>query len=242
MVVDATTSGSPSVPKAKDRQARAASVAYPCPHRRPQQPPSDVHPGKRHVLVHLIQAGAADELTGLPDFERPPPETPMIELGLHQSHRGVALMPRQQWPQVLSDFGIGVHRRPRLEVGLPPPAEQKTVGSPLWHAYQATRTPPRCRPALPPFLRRGRVQLTDGEKEFIRPNLPIGEYGPYLERLRRTLSDGHGWVTPQGHHPRSSRLRSNAHAWGVGGASVCVRSRVLRSCPADVGGLGGMGV
>ncbi|GAA4833204.1 hypothetical protein GCM10023235_77200 [Kitasatospora terrestris] len=30
-----------------------------------------------------------------------------------------------------------------------------------------------------------RVQLTDAEWEFIEPYLPIGEYGPYPERLRR---------------------------------------------------------
>lgn len=30
-----------------------------------------------------------------------------------------------------------------------------------------------------------RVQLTDGEWEFIGPYLPIGEYGPYPERLRQ---------------------------------------------------------
>lgn len=30
-----------------------------------------------------------------------------------------------------------------------------------------------------------RVQLTDSEWEFIEPYLPIGEYGPYPERLRR---------------------------------------------------------
>ena len=30
-----------------------------------------------------------------------------------------------------------------------------------------------------------RVQLTDPEWEFIEPYLPIGEYGPYPERLRQ---------------------------------------------------------
>jgi transposase len=30
-----------------------------------------------------------------------------------------------------------------------------------------------------------RVQLTDDEWEFIGPHLPIGEYGPYPERLRQ---------------------------------------------------------
>ena len=30
-----------------------------------------------------------------------------------------------------------------------------------------------------------RVQLTDAEREFIEPYMPIGEYGPYPERLRR---------------------------------------------------------
>lgn len=30
-----------------------------------------------------------------------------------------------------------------------------------------------------------RVQLTDAEREFIEPYLPIGEYGPYPERLRQ---------------------------------------------------------
>ncbi|WP_346158473.1 transposase, partial [Nonomuraea recticatena] len=30
-----------------------------------------------------------------------------------------------------------------------------------------------------------RVQLTDAEWEFIGPYLPIGEYGPYPERLRQ---------------------------------------------------------
>lgn len=30
-----------------------------------------------------------------------------------------------------------------------------------------------------------RAQLTDVEGEFIEPYLPIGEYGPYPERLRR---------------------------------------------------------
>ena len=30
-----------------------------------------------------------------------------------------------------------------------------------------------------------RVQLSDAEWEFIEPYLPIGEYGPYPERLRR---------------------------------------------------------
>lgn len=30
-----------------------------------------------------------------------------------------------------------------------------------------------------------RVQLTDEEWEFIEPYLPIGEYGPYPERLRQ---------------------------------------------------------
>lgn len=32
-----------------------------------------------------------------------------------------------------------------------------------------------------------RVQLTDEEWEFIGPYLPIGEYGPYPERLRQQL-------------------------------------------------------
>lgn len=30
-----------------------------------------------------------------------------------------------------------------------------------------------------------RVQLTDRECEFVDPYLPIGEYGPYPERLRQ---------------------------------------------------------
>lgn len=30
-----------------------------------------------------------------------------------------------------------------------------------------------------------RVQLSDEEWEFIEPYLPIGEYGPYPERLRQ---------------------------------------------------------
>ena len=30
-----------------------------------------------------------------------------------------------------------------------------------------------------------RVQLTDREWKFIRPHLPVGEYGPYPERLRQ---------------------------------------------------------
>ncbi|MBP5910644.1 transposase [Streptomyces sp. LBUM 1478] len=30
-----------------------------------------------------------------------------------------------------------------------------------------------------------RAQLTDAEKELIEPYLPIGEYGPYPERLRQ---------------------------------------------------------
>ncbi|PWE07605.1 hypothetical protein DD630_11935 [Streptomyces sp. BSE7F] len=30
-----------------------------------------------------------------------------------------------------------------------------------------------------------RVQLTDAEWEFIGPYLPIGEYGPYPERMRQ---------------------------------------------------------
>lgn len=30
-----------------------------------------------------------------------------------------------------------------------------------------------------------RVQLTDPDWEFIEPYLPIGEYGPYPERLRQ---------------------------------------------------------
>lgn len=30
-----------------------------------------------------------------------------------------------------------------------------------------------------------RVQLRDVQWEFIEPYLPIGEYGPYLERLRQ---------------------------------------------------------
>ncbi len=30
-----------------------------------------------------------------------------------------------------------------------------------------------------------RVELSDAEREFIEPYLPIGEYGPYPERLRR---------------------------------------------------------
>lgn len=29
------------------------------------------------------------------------------------------------------------------------------------------------------------MQLTDAEREFIEPYLPVGEYGPYPERLRR---------------------------------------------------------
>jgi transposase len=33
-----------------------------------------------------------------------------------------------------------------------------------------------------------RVQLTDGEWEFIEPYLPIGEYGPYPERLRQQFA------------------------------------------------------
>jgi len=30
-----------------------------------------------------------------------------------------------------------------------------------------------------------RVQLTDSEWEFIKPYLPVGEYGPYPEQLRQ---------------------------------------------------------
>ncbi|EFC80285.1 hypothetical protein FrEUN1fDRAFT_6579 [Parafrankia sp. EUN1f] len=33
-----------------------------------------------------------------------------------------------------------------------------------------------------------RAQLTDAEWEFIRPYLPIGEYGPYPERLREQFA------------------------------------------------------
>ncbi|MFI9785552.1 hypothetical protein ACIHEI_18955 [Kitasatospora sp. NPDC051984] len=29
-----------------------------------------------------------------------------------------------------------------------------------------------------------RAQLTGAEREFIEPYLPVGEYGPYLKRLR----------------------------------------------------------
>src|SRR3954468_2900482 len=35
-----------------------------------------------------------------------------------------------------------------------------------------------------------RVQLTDEKWEFIEPYLPIGEYGPYPERLRREFEGG----------------------------------------------------
>ncbi len=33
-----------------------------------------------------------------------------------------------------------------------------------------------------------RAQLTDAEWEFVRPYLPIGEYGPYPERLREQFA------------------------------------------------------
>jgi transposase len=33
------------------------------------------------------------------------------------------------------------------------------------------------------------VQLADGDREFIAPYLPIGEYGPYPERLRQQFED-----------------------------------------------------
>ncbi|MFE2535123.1 hypothetical protein [Streptomyces sp. NPDC059371] len=36
-----------------------------------------------------------------------------------------------------------------------------------------------------------RVQLADAEWEFIVPYLPIGEYGPYPERLRQRFD---GWL------------------------------------------------
>ncbi|MFI8785650.1 hypothetical protein [Streptomyces sp. NPDC055105] len=35
-----------------------------------------------------------------------------------------------------------------------------------------------------------RAQLTDVEREFIGPYLPIGEYGPYRVRLRQQFRGG----------------------------------------------------
>jgi transposase len=37
-----------------------------------------------------------------------------------------------------------------------------------------------------------RAQLADGEREFIEPYLPIGEYGPHPMRLRQ-LFEGMPW-------------------------------------------------
>ncbi|MEU9168660.1 hypothetical protein AB0D34_12820 [Streptomyces sp. NPDC048420] len=42
-----------------------------------------------------------------------------------------------------------------------------------------------------------RVQLTDADWEFIGPYLPIGEYGPYRERLRQQFEG----VTPEPSRP-----------------------------------------
>ncbi|MCX4580641.1 hypothetical protein OHB41_47460 [Streptomyces sp. NBC_01571] len=49
-----------------------------------------------------------------------------------------------------------------------------------------------------------RVQLTDSEGEFVDPYLPIGEYGPYPERLRQQF-EGVIWRFKTGGRPWSVR-------------------------------------
>ncbi len=63
-----------------------------------------------------------------------------------------------------------------------------------------------------------RVQLTDEEWEFIGPHLPIGEYGPYPERLRQQF-DGAIWRFKSGGQWRE--MPQEFGAWSTG--SNCFR-------------------
>ncbi|MFD0561304.1 IS5 family transposase [Kitasatospora saccharophila] len=54
-----------------------------------------------------------------------------------------------------------------------------------------------------------RVQLSDAEWEFIKPYLPIGEYGPYPERLRRQF-EGVIW-----HFKTGSQWRETPREFGA---------------------------
>ncbi|MFJ1732900.1 transposase [Streptomyces sp. NPDC088254] len=69
-----------------------------------------------------------------------------------------------------------------------------------------------------------RVQLTDEEWEFIEPYLPIGEYGPYPERLRqqfegviRRFRTGGQWREMPQEFDAWSTVRNRFRQWRGGG-------------------------
>ncbi len=96
---------------------------------------------ERHVVVQLVQAREADELARGPYLNRPPSVASLVELGLELCHAGIALLAGKQVAQVLPDLGIGIHRRPRCEVGVTPSTEGEAIGTQFGHAAQPTCAP-----------------------------------------------------------------------------------------------------
>ncbi|WPB96592.1 hypothetical protein R8789_45620 [Streptomyces malaysiensis] len=67
-----------------------------------------------------------------------------------------------------------------------------------------------------------RVQLTDEERQFIGSYLPIGEYGPYPERLRRQF-EGVIWRFKAGGQWRETTLEESVAADVAGVPVGCGR-------------------
>src|SRR5580692_2634384 len=118
--------------------------------RRSRQPPGDLDTGERHLLFHSAQPGEADELAGSADLDRPEAKAVAVQVVLEGENPRRGLLEGQRWPEVLPDLRIGVHRRPRCEIGLPPAAHDQSFSVDFRHPASVfgRRSSRRGRPVL----------------------------------------------------------------------------------------------
>jgi hypothetical protein len=82
--------------------------------------------------VDASAGGAVDQ------FERGRRFAGKLELDLELRHGGIAAFAGKQVAQILSNLGVGIHRRPRFKVGVTPSAQDEAIGTQFSHAAQPT--------------------------------------------------------------------------------------------------------
>jgi hypothetical protein len=96
--------------------------------------------GDRHLVVQDAQSGEADELARGADFHRPEAEAAAVQVVLEVQRPRLGLPGRQQRAEVPPDLRVGVHRRPRREIGFPPAAHDQSLGADLHHRDSLLRS------------------------------------------------------------------------------------------------------
>ena len=132
-MVTATISGRPMVSKPYCQRCHGRLGGVTVTPRGPRQPPPEFDSGERHPVVHGGQTREADELAGRSDIHGPEAKAVVIQVVLEVQNPGGGLLEGQQRSEELPDLRVGVHRRPRREIGFPPAAHDQSLGADLYH-------------------------------------------------------------------------------------------------------------